>query len=328
MVSVNTQWLVAENRADFVAAGELLQAGGVVALPTETVYGLAADASQPEAVEKIFAAKGRPTNHPLIVHIASIEHLERWATAIPVWLPEVLEKLWPGPLTVLLPKRPDVSSVATGGLDTIGLRMPSHPVFLNLLREFDLAVAAPSANLYQRLSPTSAEQVFESLQGRIDAVLDGGRCNVGTESTILKVAEDYAQVLRAGPVTLEMLAGLLPVPIRYENKHSEAVSGNKKVHYRPHARVVLTTAEKMTKCAQDGAGFVLCSKPLNSTGIAQRVRYLGSDASHYRKEFYYALYELDKLGCDTIYVEAPPQEPEWLDIWDRLSRAAYKNDLP
>ena len=116
MVSVNTQWLVAENRADFVAAGELLQAGGVVALPTETVYGLAADASQPEAVEKIFAAKGRPTNHPLIVHIASIEHLERWATAIPVWLPEVLEKLWPGPLTVLLPKRPDVSSVATGGL--------------------------------------------------------------------------------------------------------------------------------------------------------------------------------------------------------------------
>ena len=116
-------------------------------------------------------------------------------------------------------------------------------------------MAAPSANLYQRLSPTSAEQVFESLQGRIDAVLDGGRCNVGTESTILKVAEDYAQVLRAGPVTLEMLAGLLPVPIRYENKHSEAVSGNKKVHYRPHARVVLTTAEKMTKCAQDGAGF-------------------------------------------------------------------------
>ncbi|HEX4910354.1 MAG TPA: L-threonylcarbamoyladenylate synthase, partial [Permianibacter sp.] len=168
---MTTEHLKAAHVDDLNRAGHLLRAGELVAVPTETVYGLAADASNPAAVAKIFAAKGRPADHPLIVHLAGLDQLTRWACEIPDWLPPVLAQLWPGPLTVILKKQPQVSDVITGGLPTVGLRVPNHPLLRALLQQFDLAVAAPSANPYQQLSPTRAEHVLAGLRGKIAAVL-------------------------------------------------------------------------------------------------------------------------------------------------------------
>ena len=186
-------------------AVQLLQQGECVALPTETVYGLAADAANAQAVDKIFAAKGRPKNHPLIVHIPDVSHLEKWAADIPATAYALAEQFWPGPLTLLLKKAPHVDGVVTGGLDTIALRVPAHPLFLSVLAQLDSGLAAPSANRYKQLSPTIAEQVSKGLQGRIAAVLDGGPCAHGLESTIVDLVSDLPRILRAGPITKQQL---------------------------------------------------------------------------------------------------------------------------
>lgn len=321
---MKTERLDAHNPDHLQRAGELLRAGELVAVPTETVYGLAADASNPAAVARIFAAKGRPADHPLITHIASLEQLSRWVLDVPDWVEPLAKAFWPGPLTLLFDRHPDVSDVITGGLSTIGIRMPDHPVLLELLRRFDLAVAAPSANLYQKLSPTSAEQVLASLNGRIAAVLDGGPCGIGTESTILRVGPEYAEVLRTGPISAADLQPYLQVPVLTPDTHEQAVSGNKKVHYQPNARVILCSAQELKAglaAAGPGGGALVYSDELQSL-CSDRVRKMPSDHQGYRKALYASLYALDCAGVQQLLVEMPPDDPAWADIRDRLSRAA------
>ncbi|QSX40874.1 L-threonylcarbamoyladenylate synthase [Shewanella cyperi] len=324
---MKTEILNALLAADFQRAGELLTAGELVAVPTETVYGLAADAGNPEAVAKIFAAKQRPRNHPLITHIGSIDQLSLWVKEIPDWVSPLADAFWPGPLTLIFERHPSVSDVITGGLPSIGVRMPDHPVLLSLLQQFDIAVAAPSANPYQKLSPTSAAQVLSGLDGKIAAVLDGGNCGVGTESTILRVGEDKAEILRSGPLSAEDLQPYLPVPVITPQSHYQAVSGNKKVHYQPNAKVVIcpTPTFAATLAAEpETTGALVYSSSLHGINCRQRL-ILPCDHQGYRQALYASLHALDGKGVHKLLVEAPPLLPSWADIWDRLSRAAAES---
>ncbi|MGC9492823.1 L-threonylcarbamoyladenylate synthase [Vibrio genomosp. F10] len=321
---MKTERLNAELPADFQRAGELLTAGELVAVPTETVYGLAADASNPEAVAKIFEAKQRPKNHPLIAHIGSFDQLSRWVKDIPDWVTPLADAFWPGPLTLIFERHPNVSDVISGGMTSIGVRMPDHPVLLSLLQQFDIAVAAPSANPYQKLSPTSAEQVLSGLDGKIAAVLDGGRCGVGTESTILRISDDKAEILRSGPLSAEDLQPYLPFPVVTPQSHQEAVSGNKKVHYQPNAKVVICPThelEAQLKTEQTSTGVLVYSASLHNIDSDHRI-VLPEDHHGYRQALYASLHALDGKGVKKLLVEAPPRLEAWADIWDRLSRAA------
>lgn len=321
---MKTERLQIQNPHHLQRAGELLRAGELVAVPTETVYGLAADATNPQAVLKIFQAKQRPVNHPLITHIASFEQLPRWVNHIPEWVIPLADAFWPGPLTLLFERNPAASEVITGGLRTIGIRMPAQPALLSLMRQFDLALAAPSANPYQRLSPTSVEQVLDGLDGKIAAVLDGGPCGVGTESTILSVSEQRAEILRSGPVSAEALQAHLSVPVVTPEAHHEAVSGNKKVHYQPRAKVMLCDAETLPALSAtlgDDAGALVYSAQAQTLPL-RHVMVMSNDHLGYRRDLYASLFALDQAGVRYVLVEAPPRQVSWCDIWDRLSRAA------
>jgi L-threonylcarbamoyladenylate synthase len=320
---MKTEWLRADQPDDLRRAGELLTAGELVAVPTETVYGLAADASNPEAVERVFAAKQRPRSHPLITHLPSAEQLPRWAESVPGWVAGVVDRFWPGPLTLLLDRHPRVSDVITGGLPTIGLRVPDHPVLLELLRQFDLAVAAPSANPYQKLSPTTAEQVMSGLGGRIAAVLDGGPCVVGTESTILRVHQRQGEILRSGPISAAELEACLPFPVAVPTRHGHAVPGNQRIHYRPNAALRIRSTSELVDILQNpprDSGFVLHSPQFRALQV-DNLRVMPARHQGYRQALYGTLHDLDGR-VTTIWVESPPTGAEWQDIWDRLSRAA------
>jgi L-threonylcarbamoyladenylate synthase len=320
---MRTELLSAHDPAQLERAGQLLKRGELVAVPTETVYGLAADATNPAAVLKIFEAKQRPRNHPLIVHLAAAEQLPHWAQSVPDWVDAVARRFWPGPLTLLLEKHPQVSEVITGGLATIAVRVPDHPVLLELMRRFDLALAAPSANPHRKLSPTTAEQVLRGLGGKIAAVLDGGPCREGTESTILRVHGTTAEILRSGPISAADLERCLPFPVLTPGAHEHAVPGNQSVHYRPNARLVLGSAEELIPLLRDppnDTGFLVHSPTLKQFGVENLVA-MPEDHRAYRRALYATLHELDQRVAQ-IWVEAPPEDPEWLDILDRLTRAA------
>ncbi|MDN3652367.1 L-threonylcarbamoyladenylate synthase [Thalassotalea ponticola] len=314
---------------DIERAATLLKAGELVALPTETVYGLAADASNPEAVAKIFAAKQRPTDHPLITHIGDLAKLKNWVKQVPDWVYPLAEKFWPGPLTLIFERGEHVSDVITGGLPTIGIRIPDHPLLLSLLKQYNLAVAAPSANPYQKLSPTTAEHVLAGLDGKIAAVVDGGPCQVGTESTILRISEHRAEILRSGPLAAADLQPFVKVPISTPLAHQQAVSGNKKIHYQPNAKVVICSSDEIThRVAQSdtNTAVLLYGQGVSDEGrdklSCRVVKNMPVDHHGYRKALYAALYELDIIGVQEILIETPPKEESWNDIWDRLSRAA------
>lgn len=318
-----TEWLNGQNPHHLQRAGALLKAGKLVAVPTETVYGLAADATNPQAVSNIFAAKGRPSNHPLITHVSSIEQVWQWASNVPPWAERLLNAFWPGPLTLLLEKQSQVSDVITGGLPTIGLRMPAHPLLLKLMQDFELTLAAPSANPYQKLSPTTADQVMAGMGGKISGILDGGPCAVGLESTILLARMDSATILRRGPITAKALEEHLPFKVQSPEMHSYEVSGNKKVHYRPNAKVFIKTTEAILDFLdrpKPGVGCLVYS-PMRLKQYHQFLT-LPADPIKYRRAFYASLHELDTRDFLEIWVEQPPLGSEWEDIWDRLSRAA------
>ncbi|MDA0374125.1 MAG: L-threonylcarbamoyladenylate synthase [Planctomycetota bacterium] len=324
----DTVTLRAEVASDVAEAGRLLRAGRLVAVPTETVYGLAADATNPNAVADIFAAKGRPRTHPLIVHIGDPEQLADWAAEVPGFVGDLARAFWPGPLTLLLDRHPRVHDVVTGGLPTIGLRMPDHPALLQVLRDQGLAVAAPSANRYQKLSPTTAAQVLAGLEGRIDAVLDGGPCAVGTESTILRVTAEAAEILRAGPIGARELQQHLGVPVRTPTSHAVAVPGNQSVHYQPSAPIFLMSKEDLgarLPAAEPDVGCLVHSPDLLGVGASVGIC-LPADHAGYRRELYAALHRLDGANVRCIWVERPPQDDPWLDIQDRLGRAASREN--
>ena len=319
---VKTQHLSAQNRLYIEQAQKILTSGELVAIPTETVYGLAADASNPDAVKKIFAAKGRPADHPLIVHIGRLEQLSDWASDIPQQAYTIAKAFWPGPVTLLLNKADDANTVVTGGLDTIGIRMPAHPVFSTLLEASGMAVAAPSANPYKKLSPTSAVHVINSLEGKIAAVLDGGDCHHGLESTIIDLTQTPFRVLRSGPISAKQLADVLGEEVLTPTSHSAAVPGNVTSHYQPNTRVRLVGADDLSSKPELKVACLHYSAIEPNDNIVSIN--MPKDVAQYAHDLYRTLNDADKLGCDEIWVERPPLTEDWIAVHDRLNRAQSK----
>ena len=325
---------------DFRRAVELLQAGELVAFPTETVYGLGADAANPEAVAKIFAAKGRPADHPLIVHLAGAAYLDRWAIDIPQAAWDLAEAFWPGPLTLILKRAPQVPYAVTGGQETVGLRVPSHPLALDLLRAYAQAgggrhamcgVAAPSANRFGRISPTDADHVREELGDAVALIIDGGRCPVGIESTIIDLSRDGEppRLLRPGHVTPEQIAsviGVIPELPGAVPGGVPRVSGSLDGHYAPRTPMRLVAGDELASLVGEWqrAGQrcgVLAYRVSGAASVPQTYRQLPDDAQGYARGLYAALRELDQADIDLIVVEAIPTSPAWAAVGDRLRRS-------
>ncbi len=316
-------------------AARILLAGGLVAIPTETVYGLAADADNREAVLATFAVKGRPTSHPLIVHVKSAEALPFWATRIPqsAWL--LAQKFWPGPLTMVLPRAERCGTFVTGGQDTVAIRCPAHPWVQRLLSEISgpsmKGFTAPSCNTFGRISPTCAQHVLDDLgvkpAGKLDYVLDGGRCEVGVESTILDLSGERPQILRHGAVTREMLQEALGVPVPDAGAAAPRVPGTLKSHYAPATKLELVPAQRFAARIAELSDMrlaVMASEPLLQSlpeHVVLRLAAPEGEAS-YASFLYEALHRLDSAHADRILIEQPPQTPLWAAVNDRLGRAS------
>lgn len=307
------------------AAATLLRAGGLVAFPTETVYGLGADAANAAAVRRIFAAKGRPADHPLIVHVAEVAQLQHWARDIPAAAHVLARAFWPGPMTLILPRAAGVLDEVTGGQDSVGLRIPSHPMAQALLRAFGGGVAGPSANRFGRISPTTADHVAVEMGGRVDMILDGGACEVGIESTIVDLTSGQPVLLRPGHVTVARLEAALGVAVGRPTAASPRASGSLAAHYAPSKPLLLARPADLDGviAARRGGGVVgvyAFDAPRLSDGVLWRAA--PPDSAAYAHDLYAVLRELDGSHCACIVVERPPERDDWLGVHDRLGRAA------
>ena len=311
-------------------AAQFLRAGGLVAFPTETVYGLGADAANAKAVRRIFELKGRPPDHPLIVHLAGMEALKHWAREVPrsAWL--LAEAFWPGPLTMILRRADDVLDLVTGGQDTIGLRVPSHPVARQLLAAFGGGIAAPSANRFGRLSATSAEHVRGEFGDAVDLVLDGGPCPIGIESTIVDLSGPQPVILRPGHIGAQQIEDALLAKLGLASGASPRASGTLASHYAPRTPLRLVHPDELEaylrKEAAGTPAAVLArrGRPPNSRAALWQVA--PAEPADYAHHLYALLRRLDDAGCRLIVVEAPPDLPEWTAVRDRLFRAAAAED--
>jgi L-threonylcarbamoyladenylate synthase len=308
-------------------AVHILRTGGLVAFPTETVYGLGADAENAAAVLRIFFAKGRPVHHPLIVHFGQPESVTTWAVEVTDLAWRLAERFWPGPLTLILRRHARVPDAVTGGLETVGLRVPSHPVAQALLRAFGGGVAAPSANRFGRVSPTTAEHVREELGSTVDYILDGGPCAVGLESTIVDLSSGEPAILRPGGVTREELEETLhqPVPVRVGG--AVRSPGQLPSHYAPRARVLLVSWRELPvhAAALQAQGLriaVLTQCAWGDVRTDVAVFALPETPAEVARTLYATLREVDRQGFDTILVSLPSEEGLGLAIADRLRRAA------
>lgn len=328
---------------DLAEAVRLLQAGELVAFPTETVYGLGADAANPDAVAKIFAAKGRPADHPLIVHLPGAGHLDQWARDIPQQAWDLAEAFWPGPLTLILKRAPSVPYAVTGGQETVGVRVPAHPLALALLRAYAQAgggrhgmcgVAAPSANRFGRISPTDAAHVREELGDAVGLVLDGGPCDVGIESTILDLSRDGMppRLLRPGHITPERIQEVIGEPPELPESMQDSgiprVSGSLDGHYAPRTSMRLIATEKLAAAVEESLARGLRCGVLVHSGIplppqVNSLRRLPNAPDEYARGLYAALRELDQAANDIIFAESVPRGPDWAAVADRLRRAAH-----
>ena len=301
------------------AAG-LIRAGNLVAFPTETVYGLGANALDAEAVAKIFIAKGRPAESPLIVHVDSIDMARGLVREWPAKADLLARRFWPGPLTLVLPKQPHIPGLVTAGLDTVGIRMPANAIALDLIREAGVPIAAPSANRFTELSPTTAQHVRESMGDRVAMVLDGGRTTVGIESTVLSLAGPSAQLLRPGMLTMaeiEVVIGPVDV-VRPLVTGAHPSPGMHQRHYSPRTRLVLAKDGQLPSA---GRGAYLW---INHGADAACMIQMPGHPRAYAAVLYETLHQADAQGWDWIAVEKPPLDPEWDAIHDRLERAAAK----
>ncbi len=330
---------------EIVRAAAVLAAGGLVALPTETVYGLGADARNRSAINRVFAVKRRPADHPLIVHLASAEQLVEWCAEVPpsAWL--LARAFWPGPLTLILEREMRVLDEVTGGQDTIGLRVPAHPVALALLRTFGGGIAAPSANRFGHVSPTTAAHVRAELGVDVDLILDGGACAVGIESTIVDLTATRPRILRPGAVTRAQIEAVLDVALPDMTVGAACiprVSGSLASHYAPRTPVRWVEAAVATVAQRDAVlraaaadlgavGIIALGSPADGTSAprAGRIewRSLPADPAAYAREIYACLRELDERGLDLILLEVPPDTAPWEAVRDRLRRAAGLADL-
>ncbi len=299
---------------DIRRAVDVLRAGRLVAFPTETVYGLGADASNPRALHRLFAVKGRPSDHPVIVHVARAAQLDDLGRDVPDVAHTLAEAFWPGPLTLVVRRRNDrVAAEATGGRDTVGIRVPDHPVARALLDAFGDGIAAPSANRFGRVSPTTAQHVRDDLDGDVDVILDGGACTVGVESTIVDVTGAEPVVLRVGAIDEEQLAQLVGKPLVRRTAGEVAAPGTLESHYAPEARVELVRVDELD--ARAGC--------LRAAGLAVGVLDAPDDVGEYARGLYRDLRELDRHRVDVILAVAPADtEGIGAAVADRLRRAA------
>jgi len=313
---------------EIARAAAILARGGVVAFPTETVYGLGADAASAAAVAKIYALKGRPADHPVIVHLASVEQCAHWTAAFPATARRLAERFWPGALTLILPRATHVLDCVTGGQPTVALRVPSHPVAHALLRAFGGGVVAPSANRFGRVSATTAAHVREEFGDQVECVLDGGECDVGIESTIVDVSGDAPRLLRPGGIAAADLEAVLGVPLAIGSAgQSPRAPGTLAAHYAPFTPLMLVEAdlapELVRSLARQGRKVAVLSFSALQPVLPGLVwRAAPADAAGYAHALYANLRDLDHARADVIVVEAPPQRAEWLAVRDRLTRAA------
>ena len=310
--------------ADTHAAVTALRRGEVIGLPTETVYGLAGDAANLAALQRIYALKGRPLDHPVIVHLGYVAQLDQWAREIPAAARTLAARFWPGPLTLILRRNPGVPVQVTGGQDTVGIRIPAHPLALAVLRAFGGGLAAPSANRYGHVSPTTAQHVREEFGDELALVLDGGPCAVGIESTIVDLSGELPRVLRPGQIGVEAIGAALGGAVASgAAPSSPRVPGALRAHYAPRAPAELAArAELMVRAdrsrREDEHAQLLAigTLPAGGEGLA-----LPADPEAYARHLYAALRQLDAEGADRILIEAPPADAAWNAIRDRVQRA-------
>lgn len=312
---------------DLARAAALLRSGALVAFPTETVYGLGADASDARALARLFAAKGRPADHPVIVHLARADAVGDWASEIPAPVSALAARFWPGPLTLILKRAPGVLDAVTGGQDTVGLRVPGHPVARALLEAFGGGLAAPSANRFGRVSPTTAAHVIAELGDAVDAVVDGGPCAVGLESTILDLSGGVPRLLRPGAVSADMLAEVLGSPIASPSPGGTRAPGGLPSHYAPDTPLRLLDAAGIVDAARgcdtaDRPVAVLSPSPPPADVAGVRWIAMPDDPREYGRILYARLREVDSWGCCGVLVERPPADAAWDAVRDRLRRAA------
>ena len=279
-------------------AAELLRAGELVAIPTETVYGLAANALDEAAVRKIFAAKGRPHSSPLIVHVADLTMARELAREWPPQAEKLAAAFWPGPLTIIVPKSDKVPDIVTAGLPSVALRMPAHPLALAVIRAAGIPLAAPSANRFTQLSPTTAQHVRDALGDAVALIVDGGPCTVGIESTVISLTGPVPRILRPGMITQTQIEEVIG---KVETGAGEESPGQHPKHYSPRTRVVIGESPS------EGKGIRLD---------------MPDDPATYAEQFYRKLHDLDQQNYDWIAIELPPDTPEWAGVRDRITRAA------
>ena len=326
---MNSPRLLNPSPADIALAAHTLAAGELLGLPTETVYGLAADALSPAAVAAVFHAKGRPSDHPLIVHVASPAQVRLFASEVPAFAQALMDAYWPGPLTLILPRRPGVADAAAGGHATIALRCPSHPLAQQVLQQA-LAmgvqgVAAPSANLFGRVSPTTAAHVRQAFPGL--QVLDGGACDVGIESTIVDCSRHAPVLLRPGMLTPAQLSAVCGVPVQRDAPVAAATCapaapGSLASHYAPRARVRLMQAPDMLSRLHASPGLAVALWSRTALTVPVRQLPMPADAAACAHELFARLHELDAAGVEEIWVETPPADAAWDGVRDRLQRAS------
>jgi len=317
-----------KNAGTIRQAAEIIRQGGIVAFPTETVYGLGADAHNPLAVARVFEVKRRPFFDPLIVHIASPAHLKKLVKDIPSSARKLTEKLWPGPLTVVLFKEEHIPDIVTAGLPTVALRMPSHPMALSLIKESKCPIAAPSANPFGYLSPTTAEHVRGQLADQVDLILDGGPCPVGVESTIVSFSENKPRLLRPGGVSLEEIESIIGKVEINSIKDRPVAPGMLPRHYAPRTPIVLDWDEKhLDSYKGKKIGFLAFQEPKNFLQF-QHIEVLSKkgDLREAAANLFSAIRRLDALDLDLILAEAVPEAGLGRAIMDRLRRATFRGD--
>ena len=325
--------VVAANAGSIERAADELARGRLVAFPTETVYGLGADAANPAAVRAIFAAKGRPPDHPLIVHLPDATHLDAWARDVPPGARALARAFWPGPLTLALPRAPLASDEVTGGQDTVGVRVPAHPVARELLAAFAArgghGIAAPSANRYGHVSPTTAAHVADDLGERVALILDGGPCDVGIESTIVAFDGERALLMRPGGLGVDAIAHVLGRAPGSPSQGAPRTSGSHASHYAPRTAAFLVDAHALAAelarlADRDEDVAVLARTAPRPAEFEGRWIDAPRDAEAYARDLYANLRALDASPSDAILIEAPPDEAAWLAVRDRLARATHR----
>ena len=319
---------------DIEQALHFLKAGKLVAIPTETVYGLGADADNPQAVEHVYASKNRPTYNPLIIHIAKAEAMSNWAINIPDHAWRLAKACWPGPLTLILERHPRVSKMITAQQETVALRIPNHPLTLALLEQFQGGIVAPSANPYGYLSPTTAEHVRAMLGDKVDYILDGGPCSIGIESTIVYLLETQPIIVRKGFFSANALSNILNEPVFSKGSAPKTIPKNLQTpgsdhsHYAPTTPLYLldqtVLKETMKHFAQQGKHYGVLSFGPNTELLRSPSTWIQMppDPTHYAQQLYDCLHKLDNSAIDAIFVESLPHTETWLAIQDRLERAA------